>query len=528
MSESQAIAAPGLKRKNLGELPVKGIVESKLNPRKTFTDMDDLQASVAARGVLTPLLVRAGTHGTYELIAGARRLRAAIAAGVRTVPAVEILDCDDAAAAELQIIENCQRADVHPMEEAEAYEALAQAMPCEYTIRLNALASKVGKPRSTIAKRLRLLALPKAAREAFKAGAIGAEIANLIARIPKPKDREKAAKFATTETEIGLRDARTIDVRALPPIESVAAWIEKHLERSLKDASFDPTDVTLVPKAGACGPCPKRIGNQGDLFAGAGNEDVCTDGACFQLKGDAAWKRLAAAAIKDGKEVLADAAAKKAFPWHGQLRDGRFVDADADHYHAGKYIKARSLVKGQKLKEVIARKPDGSIATLYHAKEFVAAEKKLTPADRKKESHQNLMDGKTRAGIKARKIELEAKRRLKVDLIKKVRAGASDRAFLIAVAPLLVPDAVCTYSSQNDKAIWKAYEARSRKAILEIKDMHVLKAAILDHGLGDPGKNHMGDIHMAAAGAALGLDLKDYVAAVKAEKKAPKPKAARK
>lgn len=523
-TETKQVESLGLKRKPLGEVPVNGIIESKFNPRRTFEEMEDLQASITRHGVISPLLLRSGSNGTFELVAGARRLRAAIAAGLKTVPAVELLGCSDEAARELQLVENCQRKDVHPMEEAEAYEALMAIYEkgTVYSARLEAVARRVGKPRSMIAKRLKLLALPAAARKAFKDGSLAAETAALIARIPRQEDRERAAKFATTAGESGFDPSRGEYVRGdrtLPPPAVVGTWIRDNLDHALKDCGFDPTDATLVPAAGACGPCPKRVGNQADLFAGAGNADTCTDPTCFQSKVDATWRRAAEQAKSQGKEVLSDAAAKKAFPFgHGRLGDENYVDADQEKYHNGHYVKPRQVVKGQDVKEILARRPDGTVATLYRKAEFEAAANKASKAGKKAESVRNIINGKTNEGLKRRKIELEAKRRLKLALIAKVRDGVKERPYLTAIAHLEVPQAFNSYSP-FDKAIWKRYApAKNRKAILEIKDVNVLRAAILDHALGDPGHNGQGDHHMEAVGAAFGLSLRDFIAQVKADK----------
>jgi len=136
--------------------PIEEIKPSKSQPRKTFSNekLDELAASIRAKGIIQPLVVRnKGDH--YELIAGERRWRAAQRAGLREVPVV-IQDVSDDTAVELALIENIQREDLNAVEEAEAYQALLE----RFTLSQEELARRVGKERSTVANALRLLKLP--------------------------------------------------------------------------------------------------------------------------------------------------------------------------------------------------------------------------------------------------------------------------------------------------------------------------------------------------------------------------------
>ncbi len=140
-------------------------------PRKDF-DLEPLQAladSVAAYGVLVPLILRENpvAPGTYEIIAGERRWRAAKMAGLTEVPVV-IMDSDDMKTSEIALIENVQRQDLNPVEEAFAYQALIDRYGCTQ----DDVAKKVGKNRSTITNMLRLLELPEQALELLKKGDI--------------------------------------------------------------------------------------------------------------------------------------------------------------------------------------------------------------------------------------------------------------------------------------------------------------------------------------------------------------------
>lgn len=126
-------------------------------PRKFFDKeaLEDLAASIAENGLLQPILVREYGEGRYQIIAGERRFRASKLAGLTEIPAI-VLDRDDKKAAQIALIENIQREDLNPLEEAMAYKALAQ----EYDMTQEELSQKVGKSRSAIANTLRLLDLP--------------------------------------------------------------------------------------------------------------------------------------------------------------------------------------------------------------------------------------------------------------------------------------------------------------------------------------------------------------------------------
>lgn len=138
-------------------LPVEQITPNPRNPRGTFSEdaLEDLTKSIREKGVVQPLLVRTLAEGRYELIAGERRWRAAQRAGLDMVPVV-VRDVDDKESLELAIIENVQRSDLNPLEEAQGYQQLIDS----FKYSQQALASVIGKSRSHIANTLRLLRLP--------------------------------------------------------------------------------------------------------------------------------------------------------------------------------------------------------------------------------------------------------------------------------------------------------------------------------------------------------------------------------
>ena len=154
-------STPGLQQSPTGEggvsqLPVDAIVRNPRQPRDQFDvkDLDELAASVREHGIIQPLIVSPEADGTYTLIAGERRLEAAKKAGLRTVPAILRL-ANDRELLELALVENVQRAELNPLEEAEAYRQLTE----DFGLSHEDVAQRVGKSRPAISNTLRLLQL---------------------------------------------------------------------------------------------------------------------------------------------------------------------------------------------------------------------------------------------------------------------------------------------------------------------------------------------------------------------------------
>jgi ParB family chromosome partitioning protein len=161
------------------QLPISDLRVSAIQPRKRFDDaaMAELVASVREKGIVQPLLVRPHA-GSYEIVAGERRYRAAQQAGLSQVPVV-VRDLDDQQALEIAIIENLQREDLDALEEAEAYQRLLG-----YGRTQEEVASALGKSRSAVANALRLLTLPEDAKEALAERTISAGHARAILAQP--------------------------------------------------------------------------------------------------------------------------------------------------------------------------------------------------------------------------------------------------------------------------------------------------------------------------------------------------------
>jgi ParB family transcriptional regulator, chromosome partitioning protein len=256
-------------------VPLAELAESSTNPRKTIDDerLEELAESIRSKGVLSPLLARK-VNGHFEIVSGARRYRAAQRAGLQEVP-VRIVAPNDEEALETQIIENIQRADVHPFEEAQGFRALLEREGAGYTV--EKIAAKTGKAGAHIAKRLRLLDLIPPVADAFTAGHIGIEHALLIAKLGA--DVQEESLRHCYDGYYAANDAE----RSLVPVSRLQAWIEQNVYLSLKSVPFSKDDETLLPEAGSCANCPKRTGFNTLLFSEV-REDSCADAACFNRK----------------------------------------------------------------------------------------------------------------------------------------------------------------------------------------------------------------------------------------------------
>ena len=261
-------------------VPLSVLNESKTNPRRTFEPiaLKELAESIRTQGVLSPLLVRPLTENGFEIIAGARRYRAAQMAEQSTVP-VRIVNLSDAAALEAQLVENLIRSEIHPMEEAQGFRALLDLDEPKYSI--EQIAAKVGKSPAFIASRLKLADLVPAAVEAFYADEIGVGHALLLAKLPADQQAQALSACFKEVYNNGAKPARI-----LLPVRNLQFWIDSNILLVLKDAPFNKRDAQLVPAAGSCADCPKRTGHNKLLFGDdlGKSGDRCTDPGCYAAK----------------------------------------------------------------------------------------------------------------------------------------------------------------------------------------------------------------------------------------------------
>ncbi len=187
-------------------LPIYKVEPNPDQPRQDF-DEEELQAladSIAVHGVIQPLTVRELPSGYYQIIAGERRWRAARLANLSDVPAV-VMEADDKKAMELALIENLQRQDLNPVEEALGYQSLIE----EYGMTQEEAARQVGKSRPAVANALRLLGLCPEVLEQLRCGALSAGHARAILSLKSEKKQQEAARKITA-LSLSVRQAETL------------------------------------------------------------------------------------------------------------------------------------------------------------------------------------------------------------------------------------------------------------------------------------------------------------------------------
>lgn len=176
----------------LRALPVDRLQPNRMQPRSSFHDeaLDELAESIRSQGVVQPLVVTAQPDGSYAIIAGERRWRAAQRAGLDTVPVIVREVADDRELLELALVENLQREDLNPIEEAEAFSALQD----RFGLSQEEIASRVGKARSTVANSLRLLRLAEPIRDLLREGRLTAGQARPLLSLPGERQLEIAQR----------------------------------------------------------------------------------------------------------------------------------------------------------------------------------------------------------------------------------------------------------------------------------------------------------------------------------------------
>ena len=238
-------AAPSLEADTRIEtLPLREIEPDPGQPRKTFDDetLAELSASIAEHGLLQPIAVRPKPSGGYLIVAGERRWRASRMAGLTEVPVI-VKDVTDEQAMELALVENLQREDLDPVEEAVGIRELMTR--CDLT--QEQAARKLGKSRSALANSLRLLSLPETVLELLKSGFITIGHAKVVLGLPTPELQEEAAQMIA-DNQLNVRQAEALCKKlAKPAKEPVAAPLPSALpvevEESLKQVLGSEVNV---------------------------------------------------------------------------------------------------------------------------------------------------------------------------------------------------------------------------------------------------------------------------------------------
>ena len=223
--------------RNQRRVPIEYLRPNPRNPRRNYSDteLDELAASIKQHGIIQPVVVRAlrGVKDGYEIIAGERRWRAAQRAALHDIPIVPV-EASDSEALELAIIENVQRSDLNPLEEAGGYQALAS----DYGHSHEEIARIVGKSRSHVTNTLRLLKLPEPVKAYIHAGKISAGAARMLIGAPDPEEMAReivdrglnVRQVEALAKDRGSAKGRAAKTRAMKTADTIA------LERRVSDA----------------------------------------------------------------------------------------------------------------------------------------------------------------------------------------------------------------------------------------------------------------------------------------------------
>lgn len=276
----QSFKTKKMQQSTLQMVALKAIEPSKTNilHREPFEleegSLKELIDSIKRNGVLQPVLIRPSEKkDVYYLVCGERRFKASQLAGLKEIPAF-IRDVTEEQAFDLQIVENLQRKDVHPMKEAQAYKALMDANPEKNTVQ--ELAHRFAKSPEFVAQRLSFNSLIDEMKKEFIAGKMQIGHAVVFSRLQENDQRECWVKC---KIRIGPSEGM------YEPLNTVNAFISQNVIRDLGKACFNPFDDQLVPSAGSCQQCTKRTGGEQNLlFTDIKEKDRCFDGSCFAGK----------------------------------------------------------------------------------------------------------------------------------------------------------------------------------------------------------------------------------------------------
>lgn len=224
---------------NITELKLTEIEPNKGQPRKEFDDdaLHDLADSISKYGVLQPLMVRPLSNGGYQLVAGERRWRASRMAGLKTVPVV-IRELSDTETMEIALIENLQREDLNPLEEAQGYKTLME----EYNLTQEQVSESVGKSRSAVANALRLLNLPEKVQKLVQSGDISAGHARTLLSIGEDK-LDMALELIKKGASVREIERLAKDSKSKSTKRKVESPFIKEVKISLEEALLRKIDI---------------------------------------------------------------------------------------------------------------------------------------------------------------------------------------------------------------------------------------------------------------------------------------------
>lgn len=295
-------------------IPLDALHPSPTNPRKRMNkdDLRELADSIKQFGVLQPILVRPMNidESAFEIVAGHRRYEAAKMAKLKTIMAT-VRTLTDEETLEIQLIENIQRKDVHPLDEAHGFLNLTKITGWS----IPEICAKVSKSKSYVYQRMVLVDLCDEAKDAFYANEIETSVALLLARVPKVLQKR------ATKTILNGYMGKPMAYQSAKDI------VQRQFMLTLVGAPFDTRDAALT-KAGSCTDCQKRTGANRDLFGDIELTDMCTDPTCFDDKCAAYSLALRERALARKIEILEGEKAKAIMPMGIYSLDTKFRALD--------------------------------------------------------------------------------------------------------------------------------------------------------------------------------------------------------
>lgn len=403
-------------------IEVSRITEDLLNARVVGNETADreLRDSITVNGIIQSLIVRPVADGLYEVVCGHRRLRAAVDCEIESLPCI-VRNLNDEQARRTQLVENLQREGLDPIDEGTAMRNLIHGSSAED------VAAEVGKSVTYCLQRARLADLSPKGKASFREGKIGLSAALQMARLPLEMQDDVLKSLKTLSGgELGIGSKK------------VAQVIERDYMRSLANAPFKSSDEKLVVTAGGCNKCPKRTGNQRELFDDVKKKDICTDTKCFRSKLDAHFKIAAGEHKKAGGIVMAKAEAKDLFNEFGGgaiLENAVYCTLDYIGWitPTGKSLGAvleEADIKLEPCEIVLAQNPfDGMLNRLIDAKLAKSLLKKVSKAEKPVDSPK-LEEKKTaRAGRLELKAAKEAASRSYVNALSKLESDMDRQRF---------------------------------------------------------------------------------------------------
>jgi ParB family chromosome partitioning protein len=266
-------------------MPIFRLWQDEKQPRRSYEEsaMQELVESIKSNGIIQPIMVR--YHGEillpkekkgpqYQIVCGERRFRAAEIAGMEEIPVV-IRELDDYQALEIQIIENLQRKDIHPMEEAKSFKALADHSSIED------IAIRIGKSPQTVAQRIKLNDLLPIFQDLLYANKLSLSNAAKICRFSHDTQKVIAKECVPKDWE----KRKELDINGY----RLSNFLDDQ-EQDLSKATFKTNDPLLYPEAGPCNKCPYNSSANKLLFPDMEKKRICHNAVCFQVKSKRAYQ----------------------------------------------------------------------------------------------------------------------------------------------------------------------------------------------------------------------------------------------